>query len=158
MAISLRYSNAGFGKHRRFRRRFFSVSRCSITVPGADARSGCGYHRRSLDGIGGDGVARSAAADATGVIFSLVMPAGMSARCGLTHRPFDQFRHGQGRTGGAGRFRQTVSDLRMPRHDNEIPARNRPYSVGYSLIPVCPQCQRRGAGASADSARRCEYS
>ena len=50
MMISLCSSNAGFGKHRRFRRQSFSVPRCSITVPGADVRSGRGYHRRSLDG------------------------------------------------------------------------------------------------------------
>jgi hypothetical protein len=29
---------------------------------------------------------------------------------------------------------------RMPRHDDEIPACNRPYGGGYSLIPVCAQC------------------
>ena len=51
MTISLCSSNAGFGKHRRFRHRSFSVPQCSITVPGADARSGRGYHRRSLDGV-----------------------------------------------------------------------------------------------------------
>jgi biotin synthase len=31
-----------------------------------------------------------------------------------------------------------------PGHDNEISACNRSYGGGYSLIPVCPQCQRRG--------------
>jgi hypothetical protein len=39
-------SSAGLGKYCRFWRRSFSVPQCSITVPGADARSGRGYFYR----------------------------------------------------------------------------------------------------------------
>lgn len=111
---------------------------------------------RFVDGRVGDGV-RDQQRRRYWRVSHWVIPAGMSDRCSLKHRSFDRFRHGQGRAGGAGGFRQTVSDLRMPRHGNEISACNRPLRRGIFIFPACPLCQRRSAGASPDSGKRCEY-